>query len=55
MEVVQFGGNGLAQIRLSDGNPVAQLQAVFFDFVLEGTAADTEEFGCLGSILVGSI
>ena len=34
---------------------VAQLQTVFFDFVLEGAAADAEKLGCLCSILVGFI
>ena len=33
---------------------VAQLEAVFFDLILEGTAADAQNFGGLCSILVRS-
>ena len=34
------GVNELAQKRLSGVNLIARLQTVFFDFVLEGAAAD---------------
>jgi hypothetical protein len=44
-EVAQVGGLGV--------NLIAQLQTVFFDFVLEGAAADAKELSCLRSILVG--
>ncbi len=32
-----------------------KLQAVFFDLVLEGAAADAEEFGGLGPVLIRSV
>jgi hypothetical protein len=51
----QSGENEVAQIKGWGVNRFARLQAVFFDFVLEGAAADTKELGCFCSILIGFI
>lgn len=50
-----WGVNRVAQAKEMSANYVAQLEAVLFDLVLEGPAADAEEFRCLGSILIGFV
>ena len=55
MEAVQSGENRVAQAGGSSVNLIAQLQTIFFDFVLEGAAADAEKLSCFCSILIGFI
>ncbi len=50
-----MGVNGIAQERGWAENLIAQLEAVLFDFVLEGAAADIQELGGFRAILIRSI
>jgi hypothetical protein len=47
--------NGISQIWMGSVNLITQLQTVFFDFILEGAAADAKEFSCFCSVLIGFI
>jgi hypothetical protein len=55
LERIGAGVNWIAQIKGQGGNGVAQLETVFFNLILEGAAADAQEFGCLRPILIGFI
>ncbi len=51
----QMGVNGVSQEGGWAENLFAQLEPVFFDFVLEGAAADTQELSGFRAILIRPI